>query len=564
MPKRKVGPFELEQRLGVGGMGTVYLATYLKTGQQIALKVLSPALSADKQLLARFEREMAILKKLRHPHIVQYYGGGKFGNQHYYAMELMSGGSLDRLLKQKGRVSWEQAIELALQITQALEHAHKHGIVHRDLKPANLFFAKDGRLKLGDFGIARDTQRTALTAAGKTVGTYAYMAPEQISGKSPVSGKTDLYALGCVLFEMLTGQPPFEADNPAEMFYKHLEAEPQRVTAVAIDCPVWLEAVVMKLLEKKPEDRYYDALAVQVALEDVGTKVMEQESLLTQTAADGRSGLTIQDGAPELKRLLGKKKKRKKKRSVPLWERTWFLATCLLLLIGAVTWTMWPLSEDELFARAERLMASDAPMADQEARRKYLEPLLERFPDGRYAEKAREYIEQMEMNMAERRAVSRARRGQEPESEAERLFVAAWQYEQFGDRVTALEKYRSMAELLKGREQDRPFLNLARQRVATIEEAGTATNDRVQIVNDSLRRAEALYQQGEVLKARKIWNSIVTLYGSNLEFEPQVKYARARLANRDVEPFDFDRSASPAAPEDAGEPVEQTGIRDSP
>src|SRR5690606_16411398 len=143
-------------------------------------------------------------------------------------MQLVKGGSLERLLKKKGPLDWELAADYAIQIAQALEHAHAAGIVHRDLKPANLLVTGEG-LKLTDFGIARDTQSTALTAAGKTLGTMAYMAPEQISGKSPVGPKTDLYALGCVLFEMLTGRTVFQADTQPEMLFKHLDEEPPSV-----------------------------------------------------------------------------------------------------------------------------------------------------------------------------------------------------------------------------------------------------------------------------------------------------------------------------------------------
>ncbi|HTN01602.1 MAG TPA: serine/threonine-protein kinase, partial [Planctomycetaceae bacterium] len=206
MAARKIGPFELGDRLGVGGMGIVYRAVYTKTGTPVAIKVLSPDLSDDAQLQARFEREIAILKKLQHPNIVKYYGGGKFGAQRFYAMELVQGGALERLLKEKRQLPWEQVVEFGMQIAKALEHAHAAGVVHRDLKPANLLLTPEGTLKLTDFGIARDTQATALTAAGRTVGTYAYMAPEQIRGKPPVDRKTDLYALGCVLFEMLAGE----------------------------------------------------------------------------------------------------------------------------------------------------------------------------------------------------------------------------------------------------------------------------------------------------------------------------------------------------------------------
>ena len=534
--KRMIGPFELESQLGVGGMGVVYLATYTKTGQKAAVKVLTPALSSNKQLVARFEREMEILKRLQHPHIVRYYGGGRTGNQHFYAMELMEGGSVEDMLKKKKKLTWEQTIDIGQQVAKALEHAHHNGIVHRDLKPANLFVSKNGKIKLGDFGIARDTEATALTAAGKTVGTYAYMAPEQISGKPPVSGKTDLYALGCVMFELLTGRVPFEADTPAEMLFQHIQDEPPRVTKYAIDCPVPLEQIVMRLLSKEPDDRYYDALATQVALDEVAEKVAKQASIAKQTVEGGPTSTQTAADQGALANILGKKKKKKKKK-VPVFEQTWFLASSLAVVIGVVTWLVWPLSEQKLYARAETLMESQEYSDWMTARDKYLKPLVERFPDGEYAPKAKERLEFIETETVRRQV--EANRNKDPKSEAERLYREAREFESFGDRITALEKYRSMIELLKGREDDRPFGNLARREVSAIEDAGGDSMDRIEIVNTSLRDADQLLLQGKKLEARKKWNSVITLYSANKEFERQVKYARSRLADEEPELLDL-------------------------
>ena len=222
----RMGPFVLHRQIGVGGMGVVYLATYTETGRKVAVKVLTPLMHANPAVLRRFQREMDILKKLRHKHIVRYFGGGKSSGRTFYAMELMRGGSVDRLVRKDGPLDWRRAVDIADQIAQALEYAHKRSVTHRDLKPGNLFFDSKGNVKLGDFGIARDSAATALTAAGKTVGTYAYMAPEQITGKPDVGPRTDLYALGCVLCHMLTGNPPFTSENPAELLFAHINEEP--------------------------------------------------------------------------------------------------------------------------------------------------------------------------------------------------------------------------------------------------------------------------------------------------------------------------------------------------
>ena len=544
MSKRKIGPFELGKQLGIGGMGIVYLATYVKSGQKCALKVLSPALSSNQQLTARFSREMEILKRLQHEHIVRYFGGGKYKEQHYYAMELMNGGSVEELLKKKKRLSWEQTIEFAIQVAKALEHAHNAGIVHRDLKPANLFLSSAGHLKLGDFGIARDTEATALTAAGKTVGTYAYMAPEQIAGKPPVSRKTDLYALGVVIYEMLAGHPPFEAESPAEMLFNHLNNDPPRVTSEVMDCPIWLEKVIDRLMEKDPDDRYYDALAVQVALAEVGGKVAQQESLLQQTMADGRGGVTAED-TKSIQKALGKKKRKKKKKHIPFYENSWVLVSSLVLLIGLVTFALWPLSEEAYHEKWQTLMAKTDWVERDEAKDHYLVPYLEKYgKKGKYAKEAQGHLDTIEMDHAERFAFGRAKTNKTPLTEAERLYMEAYKFEKFGDRVTARERYRKMLDLLKdrkeNRDKNRPYLNLANRQIAAIDASGTDVTERIEIIVSSLKKADQLDAQGKKLEATKLWDSIVTLYSANKEFEKHVRYAQEKLAGRPVEPFRFE------------------------
>lgn len=534
MAKRTIGPFELEKQLGVGGMGTVYLATYRKTRRPVALKVLAPAMSADERLVKRFDREIGILKKLQHEHIVRCYGGGRHGTQHFYAMELMDGGSLQDLLAKRGRLSWEQTIEIARQVCQALQHAHGHGIVHRDLKPANLFFTKDGQVKLGDFGIARDMVASAITAAGKTVGTYAYMAPEQITGKIPVSPKTDLYALGCVMYEMLTGQTPFQGETAAEMLFQHLDQQPPRPTIIATDCPIWLETVVLRLLEKEPDERYFDALAVEVALDEVGRNVAEQASVTRQTVAGGTTLAIAKTEKAELRKLLGRKKKRKKRSQGPFYERLWFLATCLVLLVAGVTWAVWPLSEDQLYQRAKALM--DTGDADQwrTAEDEYLGPLLERFPESEHVPQVREWMDEIELERMQRRAETAARLNLKPKSEAERFLIDAVRSEQESDRITALAKYRGMVELLKGNDRDRLYVRLAQRRIDEIHRSGSS--ELVKLIDERLNEADELDRKGRLIEADKIWTSIITAFGSNKEFEKQVEAARMRRDHREADP----------------------------
>ncbi|MBA3316292.1 MAG: serine/threonine protein kinase [Planctomycetota bacterium] len=536
--KRKLGPFVLGQKLGVGGMGIVYRAVYEKNGSDVAVKVLSPALSGNAQVAARFEREMAILKRLRHPNIVQYFGGGRSGGQQFFAMEYVPGGSVEQLVKKKGKLPWEESLSIMRQVAEALEYSHSNGIIHRDLKPANLFFTGSGdRVKLGDFGIARDGDATALTAAGKTVGTYAYMAPEQISGKPPISRRTDLYALGCVGFELLTGRPPFVAETPAEMLFGHLNGEPPRVREFSIDCPMWLDDVIARLLEKDPEDRYFDALAVQMALDEVKQKVEEQEGFVKQTLQGATTAANTIEGRALKELVGGKAKKKRKSKAVPLYERAWFLALCLLLLIGGVTWALWPASEAELYAQAATLMRSDDDADWFTAREQYLLPLVERFPEGKHVKEAKTWLDKIELHQIEDQAENRVRRNQKPRNEAERLLMDAIQAEG-DDKIIAIGKYHTMVKLVSGDGKTEAYGRIAKGRAARLE-AQIGGDEKVSLVQSALRRAEREYEAGRVKNARDIWHGVIDTYGDSNELAPHVRFAVARLEGYDPPPLDL-------------------------
>jgi serine/threonine protein kinase len=260
--------FKLLEPLGVGTVGTVYRAESPDIDYPVAVKLLHPTIAHDPNIVNRFQREITIMERLNHPHIVRNYGGGLMDSQYFYAMQLLDHGTLKERLDKHGPLPWPQAAALTSQIASALQHAHNHGIIHRDLKSSNLFFDDQGRIVLGDFGIARDTHDADVTGDGITVGTYAYMSPEQICADQEISGKADLYSLGCCLYEMLTGKPPFQGVNFAQIWDQHLHKKPPGLRAQGVDCPEWLEALVMKLLEKDPERRPFNARAVQGLIKD--------------------------------------------------------------------------------------------------------------------------------------------------------------------------------------------------------------------------------------------------------------------------------------------------------
>jgi serine/threonine protein kinase len=184
-PGQQVGPFDIEKQIGFGAMGAVYQARYRKNGKKVAIKVMHAGMDGNTTAMARFEREWEMLKQLAHRNIVQFYVANHFEGVPYYAMEFIEGEPLSDILERRGRMPWEEVVEMGRQICAALQHAHDQGIVHRDIKPSNLMITRDGTIKLTDFGIAKDLDVTQLTAANCTVGTASYMSPEQ-SGASAI------------------------------------------------------------------------------------------------------------------------------------------------------------------------------------------------------------------------------------------------------------------------------------------------------------------------------------------------------------------------------------------
>ncbi len=260
--------FKLFEPLGVGTVGTVYRAESPEIDHPVAVKLLHPTIAHDQNIVDRFQREITIMERLNHPHIVRNYGGGLMEGHIFYAMQLLNQGTLKERLQEFGPLPWAQAAAFSAQIASALQHAHNHGIIHRDLKASNLFFDDQGGIVLGDFGIARDLHETDVTADGITVGTYAYMSPEQICADKEISGKADLYSLGCAMYEMLTGKPPFLGANFAQIWDQHLHKKPPSVRDQGIDCPEWLEKLILQLLEKDPERRPFNARAIQGIIQD--------------------------------------------------------------------------------------------------------------------------------------------------------------------------------------------------------------------------------------------------------------------------------------------------------
>lgn len=267
-PLGRLGRFEIEAILGQGGMGTVYAGRDTDTGESVALKVLSSGLEDDEEKFRRFEQEVTALSRLDHENIVRLLGPlERDGDRVFFAMEILEGETLAKRLRRSGPLPVRKALDVARTLLTALGAAHQAGVVHRDVKPSNILLSGDD-LKITDFGLARMEDITRLTRTGQLMGTLDYMSPEQCEG-APVDARTDLYSAGIILYEMLAGAPPFNRATAGTVLKGHLSEVPASLDTIRADLPDGLAAVVAKLLEKNPGDRFASAREAAEALDAV-------------------------------------------------------------------------------------------------------------------------------------------------------------------------------------------------------------------------------------------------------------------------------------------------------
>jgi serine/threonine-protein kinase len=265
------GRYRIQRKLGAGGMADVYLAEDQELGRRVAIKILNGRHANDDQFIERFRREAKNAAALNHPNIVSIYDRGEAEETYYIAMEFLDGRTLKELIIGRGAAPMNVAIEYARQILSALRFAHRHGIVHRDIKPHNVLVDGEGRVKVTDFGIAR-AGTSQMTEAGSIVGTAQYLSPEQARG-GEVDPRSDLYSLGIVLYELLTGKTPFDGETPVEIAMKHLSTAPKPPSKLRPDIPPELDMVVMRALAKNPDDRYQSADEMEGDLDRVARGV---------------------------------------------------------------------------------------------------------------------------------------------------------------------------------------------------------------------------------------------------------------------------------------------------
>jgi serine/threonine protein kinase/tetratricopeptide (TPR) repeat protein len=291
--------YQIIEELGKGGMGNVYKVLDTKIKEKIALKLLKPEIASDKKTIERFSNELKFSRKIRHENVCQMYDLNEEKGTHYITMEYVHGEDLKRLIRKMGQMSAGQAVSLAKQVCEGLTEAHKLGVVHRDLKPQNIMVDEEGKARIMDFGIARSLKGKGMTGAGVMIGTPEYMSPEQVEGKD-VDQRSDIYSLGVILYEMVTGRVPFEGDTPFTIGVKQKSEIPREPRELNSQVPSDLSSVIMKCLEKDKEKRYQSAGEVRSELIAIEKGIPTTERIVPERKPITSREITVTFGVKKL------------------------------------------------------------------------------------------------------------------------------------------------------------------------------------------------------------------------------------------------------------------------
>lgn len=289
-------------KIGEGAMGEVWRATDDMLERDVAVKVMKPEIASQPDFAARFLVEARALAKINHPNIVAVYTARQSGPLFSIELEFVAGAPLDKIIDDRGAMPWREAADLIIQALRGLECAHAAGIIHRDIKPSNAIVTEDGTLKLMDFGIARVKRASKLTRTGYTLGTVAYMAPEQFQSPDNIDGRADLYSIGIMFYELLSGSVPFHGDTEFEILDKHVRAKPPSLDKLAAPPPAAVQRIIGRALEKSADKRYPDARAFR---EDLEAALAQQRGSAGAGRGNGSRVPLMVGGAAALVMILG-------------------------------------------------------------------------------------------------------------------------------------------------------------------------------------------------------------------------------------------------------------------
>ena len=550
MDPEKLGPFRIGGVLGRGGMGAVYQGISETDGSHAAVKVLTASLDGNPEDRLRFESEIETLKRLHHPNIVRLTGFGEEHGRLYYVMELVDGPSLRQELRKGRSFQWYEAAQIGLELCQALRHAHDRGVIHRDIKPANILLDRSGNVKLSDFGIARFFGSRQITDDHSVIGTLEYMSPEQALAE-PIGTVSDLYSLGCVLYVLLTGKPPFPARTLPELLRKLNENNPISIRTLRQDIPDEFGCIITDLLKIRPEDRPRNPMLVIKRLQSVLLSSAESETVVTNTvlsqagterAGTERSVMPPDAGVSALSRVPSSPRFTavanptvdpfdSEEPSRPIFSLPTLLASITLIVVGlTIHYLLQPVPPEDLLERITSsittIESGDYTFAQLLSVQHDVRQFLSRYPHHPSTELVQGYQEELDLQDYERRLERRIQFSasgtsnpveqvyveiltatpNNPESTIDKLraFIAAFQ--SAPSSLDSSSRYRFAANPVE------ICVELARRRLAKLEhEVAKIYAEQANLVRRRLDEAARIQAQ-EPERAEEIRQGIIELY----------------------------------------------------
>lgn len=536
MDRETLGPYQLLEEIGAGGMGTVYLAKHRESHELAAIKVLPPQLAREEGFVMRFTREAEMLRALTNPHVVRLLDSGVDDETYYFVMEYVDGETLADRLRRDHRLPWQEAFEIAVQLCSALKAAHDAGIIHRDLKPSNVLLGRTGAVKLTDFGVAQLFASERLTITGGVIGTAEYMAPEQAQGQRATK-RSDLYSLGALLYAMLTGRPPFTGQTAMDVMHKQRFAQFDLPSSYVPDLPPAVDDAVKELLEKSPDKRPPDAFVASRRLQDVLRRTALRAGDDDTVAAPLAEPLMHEGpGAGTFMRDLVRAEIART-HAPSAWQHLFnntFVLLVMLAGLGLFVWWMatpqqtpeWKLRE------AQRILSAPAGPEWLRARDELLLPLMQtEVGREQWGERAQPMLDDIAVYEQEQQLLSLRRRGKSSaiSGEPQRLLLKARQLWDQGELERAHQQLKLLCDLLEKDGDTAAVRELAKRWQSRInDDWSQVQTERKAFVRGTLQRAHAMAADHPEA-VQRIFAAMIALYSDDPLMADEVRLAKEGL-----------------------------------
>lgn len=450
MENTQIGPFLIVERLGKTRRQKIWRARQVEQSRDVALKFINLPPSWDRsRALEKLAAEFDLLRQLRHPHLARIFGAGVFGEQIFVASELVRGESLASLIGRRGRIAVDLAVEFGRQIASCLEYLHGNQLLHCKLTPDKVLIGPENMIKVTDLRLNRKRKRKPLRRDRRDMELVAYLAPEQLAGDA--SHKSDIYSLGVVMYEMLTGHLPFSPENLARHSRAKSELQAEPICQTVLECPVWLDRLVLAMLDPNPRKRPHTAAAVRMTLEEIQKSDQTRRGAAENLAGSFNPLNAGADKSEAVRLLHGHAVEPDEAAAGAWWKRTPVLAILFLLALSTTVWALWPQSPQAMYQSAQVLLNSDQP-SDWSSARNLLTRVQQRVPGTPLADRAAMLFAEAR----QRTLLDQARRNARNnlQSEAVQEFIGAWQDEHrllFGE---AWRRYDLISKRYDGSAED--------------------------------------------------------------------------------------------------------------